>query len=254
VAPVLLSNTVMASTLAGSGQPEAPPLLTARLGGITFIVDRSWLTVFVGTILVCATGAWLVIHDISISTALLLGLAMSIGFSVSLLVHELAHAYVSRRMGIEIESIRMFAGGAACKRKHAIDEPAEQFHVAAAGPIASATLGTAALVAAAMAAMLDLYTTVAAVFWFLALVNLLIAISNLLPVFPFDGSKLVHAMFWRRAMDREAASERLDRSGREFSRVTVMLGVLIMTFGGELVLGLVVLLFGVYLLRLPAPP
>jgi Zn-dependent protease len=244
----------MTDVAADTAQAEAPLLFSARIAGLRFLVDRSWLTVFVGIAAVCAVAGFIVIDEISISTALLLGVAMSVGFSVSLLVHELAHAHVARRMGIEIDHIRMFAGGASCKRKHVIDAPAEQFHVAAAGPVASAVLGIAALVLAAVAAVLDLYTTVAAVFWFLALINLLIAVSNMLPVFPFDGGKLVHALFWRKAMDRNAASERLHRNGREFSRVTVMLGFLIMMFGGHILLGLVVLLFGVYLLRLPGPP
>lgn len=239
---------------AGPAQAEGPLLFSARVAGLRFLVDRSWLTVFFGTAAVCAVAAYVVIGEIPIRTALVLGFTMSAGFSLSLLVHELAHAHVARRMGIEIDHIRMFSGGASCKRKHVIDAPAEQFHVAAAGPVASAVLGIAALVLAAVAAVLDLYTTVAALFWFLALINLLIAVSNLLPIFPFDGGKLVHALFWRKAMDRSAASERLDRSGREFSRVTVMLGFLIMTFGGHLLLGVVVLLFGVYLLRLPSPP
>jgi Zn-dependent protease len=87
--------------------------------------------------------------------------------------------------------------------------------------------------------------------WLLAFVNILIAVVNLLPVFPFDGSKLVHSLLWRAGRDQRLALVRLERGGREFSRVVAVLGFLLMAFGGEQLIGLTVLLLGVYLLRLP---
>jgi Zn-dependent protease len=229
-------------------------LLRSSLAGVPLLVDRSWLVAFTVTTMACGAVAYAAMSSISPIAALALGFSMSLALSFSLLVHELAHAIVAQRSGIEVEHIRMFAGGALCRRKQMIDGPTDQFMVAAAGPLASTALSLAGLALAAAAPLLGLPLPVSVILWFTSLVNILIAVSNLLPVFPFDGSKLVHAMFWRSGRDRRAASVRLHRSGREFARVVAMLGVLVMLFGGELLMGGVMLLFGVYLLRLPAPP
>jgi Zn-dependent protease len=229
-------------------------LLSSSFAGVPLVVDRSWLVGFVVTTMACGAVAYAAMSSISPLAAGALGFSMALALSFSLLVHELAHAIVAQRSGIEVEHIRMFAGGALCRRKQLIDAPVDQFMVAAAGPLASTALGVAGLALSAAAPLLGLPLPVSVILWFTSLVNILIAVSNLLPIFPFDGSKLVHAMIWRSGRDRRAASVRLHRSGREFARGVTLLGVLLMAFGGELMMGVVLLLFGVYLLRLPAPP
>ncbi len=83
--------------------------------------------------------------------------------------------------------------------------------------------------------------------------NCLIAVSNVLPVFPFDGGKVMHAVFWRSTGNAAAATVRLRRSGREFARIVVVLGILTAAFAHQILLGLVIVGFGLYLLRLPLP-
>jgi Zn-dependent protease len=239
---------------ARSADSVAPrTLLRSTVMGVSVQVDRSWaLTLGVSA----AAAAWLaheLVAGISGPGALLLGAVVSLALWASLLAHELAHAAVAMRAGIEIVHIRFFATGALCRRADTIDAPRDQFMVAAAGPLASAALGLAALAAALAAAALGLPVPVRAALWFVAFANGMIAASNLLPILPLDGGTLLHAIFWRASRDRRAAAARARRSGREFARIVVTTGVLMVAASGEALLGLAVAAFGVYLLKLPVP-
>lgn len=229
-------------------------MLRIRILGVAVQIDASLLA---SLGFVAAGFGWFthaIIPGTAITTAIFTGIGVAIAFSISLLVHELAHARTALNAGLEVDHVRLFAGGALCRRKQQIDDARHQFMVAAAGPIASVAVGIFALVAIVVAEQAGLSGALTVALWFIAFANALIAVSNMLPVFPFDGAKLVHSMFWRRTGDTRMASVRLDRSGREFSRIVFSIGLLIMAVVGDVLLGLVVMLFGVYLLRLPPPP
>jgi len=132
--------------------------------------------------------------------------------------------------------------------------PREQFVVAAAGLLASTALGVCALGVALGAEVLELDRAVALCLSLIGLTNILTAAANLLPVFPFDGGKLVHALLWRAERDERAASRELQRGGRGFSQAVAALGLALISWPGELLIGIAVFLFGVYLLHLPPPP
>lgn len=229
-------------------------LLQATVAGVPLVVSGSWIPTFVVAAAGCAVAARALAPGAEAVHAVSAGVAVSLALSLSLLIHELAHALVARRCGIEIEHVRLFGGGALCRRREALDHPKDQFIVAAAGPLASTALGVLALAGALAVGVAGGPHVLYGALWFVAFANVLVALSNLLPVFPFDGGKLVHALFWRSSSDRHMATRRLDRSGREFARVISALGFLLMAASGEILIGAVVALFGLYLLRLPSPP
>jgi Zn-dependent protease len=229
-------------------------LLRTTILGIELQIKRSWLVGFIVTAAAFAWFARAMIPEVTITGALILGLGVSMALTLSLLLHELAHAKVAMESGIGIEHIRIFAGGALVRRRDHIDEPREQFRVAAAGPLTSAMLGFVTLIVVLASDWAGAHDGVRVALWFIAFANGLIAVSNMLPVFPFDGGKLVYAMFWRQTQDRTVATARLRRSGREFSRVVLALGVITIAMTGEVLIGLVIAGFGWYLMRLPDPP
>jgi Zn-dependent protease len=227
--------------------------LNLNVLGVAVEVDRSWYTVALIIALAFAWSIYTLIPEVGPAGALGLGVMVALALSASLLAHELAHARVSINAGIEVEHVRIFAGGALCRRREPIEVPRTQFLVAAAGPLTSVAIGIAALAISFAADLAGLSQAVSASLWFVAFANVLIAVSNMLPVFPFDGSKVLHAMFWRSTGDREVATARLKRSGREFSRIVISLGIIVAAWGGELLLGFGIAAFGFYLTRLPVP-
>ncbi|HSJ07201.1 MAG TPA: site-2 protease family protein [Longimicrobiales bacterium] len=229
-------------------------ILTTKVLGIELQLARSWLAGFVGTAAAYAWFAHALIPDVTFPVAVIHGAGVSVALTLSLLLHELAHARAAIEAGIGIEHIRIFAGGALVRRRDHIDEARDQFKVAAAGPVTSAALGLSILVVVVASDIAGWHSGLNVALWFIAFANGLIAVSNMLPVFPFDGGKLVYAMFWHRTRDRQAATTRLRQSGREFSRIVLALGLITMAMTGQVLIGLVIAAFGWYLLRLPGPP
>src|SRR5690606_37248308 len=109
-------------------------------------------------------------------------------FLACLLAHELAHALVARRQGIGVRGITLWLLGAVSELDGDPQTPRAEFLIAAVGPFVSLVLGG---VAAAGAYLVDAGNPVVAValVW-LAGVNILLAIFNLLPGAPLDGGRI----------------------------------------------------------------
>jgi len=227
-------------------------VLRTRIWRVPVHVDRSWLAVL-GMI---AGGyglfAYASIPDTQPLTAASSGILVGLALSASLLLHELAHARSALAAGIEVDHVRIHAGGGSCQRRQEIEHAHHQFRIAAAGPLSSLAIGTATVLALLALAPADMAGSLTMAAWLVAFTNTVIAVSTLLPVFPFDGGTLLHAVYWRRSGDRRVASALLRRTGRSFARVVLGLGVLLVA-GSEVLLGGLVAGLGLYLLAMPSP-
>lgn len=143
-----------------------------------------------------------------------------------LLAHEVSHAVAARRSGVPPESITLWAlGGVAALR----EEPAtarSALGIAAVGPAASLLLagGFALATLGADAGEAPLLAT-AALRW-LATVNLLLGLFNLLPGLPLDGGRVLHALLWWRTGDRDRSTRTAAAMGRGLGYLLVGLGAL----------------------------
>jgi len=134
------------------------------------------------------------------------GAVAAVAFLASLLAHELAHAVVARRAGIQVTSITLwlFGGVASLSREPAT--PAADLRIAAAGPATSLALaglfgaGSVAIDATAAPHIL------ASVTGWLAGVNLMLGLFNLIPGAPLDGGRVLRAIVWRLRGDRHQAA------------------------------------------------
>ena len=126
------------------------------------------------------------------ATPWLLGLLSALGLIVSVLIHELAHALVARRYGVEIKEITLWIlGGIAQLREMPRQRGAEAI-VAIAGPITSLLLGglfwlATQVISPAMAAVLFVIS-------YLAVINVLLAVFNMLPALPMDGGRVLRSL------------------------------------------------------------
>jgi len=142
----------------------------------------------------------------------------------SLSAHELGHALLARRAGVAVEGItlRVFGGMAQFRGDWA--SPGKEIAVAAIGPavtagIAAALAGLAGGLAAAGAPAL-----VVVVPGWLASVNVLLLIFNLIPAVPLDGGRILHGVMWLLRRDRRLATVAAARAGRVFAILLVLLG------------------------------
>lgn len=137
------------------------------------------------------------------ATPWLLGLGSALGLMVSVVIHELAHALVARRYGVDIHEIRLWILGGVAQFSEMPKQPRAEAIVAIAGPIASVLLGlgfgaTLSLVPASAGA-------VAVVVSYLMAVNVALAIFNLIPALPMDGGRVLRSLLALR-LDRLRAT------------------------------------------------
>jgi Zn-dependent protease len=123
-----------------------------------------------------------------------LALVTSLLFFGSVLAHELGHAYLALRNGIPVKGITLFIFGGVAQIGQEPRTPGAEFRIAIAGPLVS--LGLAGLFEAAY--LLDASVPLlAAPSEYLARINLILALFNLIPGFPLDGGRVLRAIVWK---------------------------------------------------------
>jgi len=155
-------------------------------------------------------------------------LAWLVALFACVLLHELAHCFVGRRHGLVVHEIDLLPIGGISRLESFPEDPADEFAVAIAGPIASLLLGVlAALLALATSERLYPVDLVAGPFLVrLAWVNVLLALFNLLPAFPLDGGRVFRALLERRH-DLADATRIAGRTGRWFAAALMAVGLVV---------------------------
>jgi Zn-dependent protease len=157
----------------------------------------------------------------------------------SVLLHELGHALVSRRLGTGVRGITLELLGGYTEMERDAPRPAVEAAVSLAGPAVS--LGLAA-VAAASTVVLP-HGTLAAVFaGQVAVSNAIIAVFNALPGLPLDGGRALQALVWAVGGDPDRGRLVAARAGQVLAAACLAAGAAAFLTGH---LSLVGLVFGV---------
>jgi Zn-dependent protease len=114
-------------------------------------------------------------------------------FFASILVHELAHAWVARRNGIPVQSITLYIFGGIAQLGGKPKTPGAEFRIAAVGPASSLVL---AAIFYGLNEVLGDRGYVGASSQWLAYINLILALFNLLPGYPLDGGRILESIVW----------------------------------------------------------
>jgi len=122
---------------------------------------------------------------------LVLGGAAAVGLFVSVLLHEFGHSLVALRYGYGIESITLWLLGGVAQFEDNPDEWRAEFVIAIMGPVVSVALGVGF---GAVALAVSLPPAVGFVVGYLALMNVVLAVFNMLPGFPMDGGRVLRAL------------------------------------------------------------
>ena len=181
------------------------------LFGFEIKVDASWLLIAGLIVWSLSTGYFpQVLPGLTQTAYVSLSVTAMLGLFGSLILHELAHSLVARRDGLGIGGITLFLFGGVAEL---VDEPksaASEFRIAIAGPIMSVILaglfGLAALATGTegIVGMLLAY---------LASINLVLAVFNLIPAFPLDGGRVLRAWLWQRSGDMLGATRKASGAG-----------------------------------------
>jgi Zn-dependent protease len=227
----------------------------ARIFGIRVGVSASWFLVLAFLIIFLSR----YFHEVlggSTTTAYAVAVGGALGYFASLVLHELGHAFVSRRQGIAILGIDLWFFGGMAKPEREPETPGEEFKISAAGP--AATFAIVLLCIGAIAAIASgghfsdavltregfTTTPVLALLAWLAFINAALLLFNLVPAFPLDGGRIARAAIWWRTGDRNRGTRITGRAGQGFALVLGLIGLLGLLNGNSfglftLVLGLI---------------
>lgn len=197
-----------------------------RLAGIPIGVQPLWLLI-VGLITWSLGAVYYPdqVSGIAPAAAYGLGLLSALLLFASILLHELGHAIVARRNGVEIEEIDLWLLGGVARMAGYPKTAGAELRFAIAGP--AVTLAIAAAFGALDAALPNSApASLRGVVEYQTFVNLAILVFNLLPAFPLDGGRVARALIWARTGNITRATEIAATIGRGFGYVMIALGVL----------------------------
>ncbi len=224
--------------------------------GIRIAVDWSWfLILFIVIFWLSQFYGDVLGESSSSSTPFLLAVISAAGFFGSIVLHELGHALVALRNGIGISSIQLWVFGGMARMDRETDSPKTEFEVAVAGPLVTLAIVAVLTAVGLLAAGADGYwkavliekdsgvSGVMAMVAWLASINFLVLVFNLLPAFPMDGGRIVRALAWWRTGDRGSATRFAAGLGRVFAYLFIG-GGLLLVFTGDVFAGVWLALIG----------
>jgi Zn-dependent protease len=168
-----------------------------RIGGVPIAVHYSWLIIAVLLTLSLATHFQATNAEWSGGTTWVYAILAAVLFFASIVLHELSHAAVARSRGVPVKGVTLFAlGGIAQIERDAADAKTE-FWMGIVGPLTSAAIGAVCLGLALVFGWVpgtEPGQPFVAVLKWLGYINVLLAVFNMIPVPPLDGSNVVAAL------------------------------------------------------------
>ena len=211
---------------------EGASIQLARVFGVRIGASPSWFVVLFVFIYLLSDQFRDALGG-STTQAYLVAVLAALAFFVSIIVHELGHAFAARRSGIVVHGVDLWFFGGIAKLSRDSESPGEEFKVAIAGPIA--TLGVVVVCFAGVAALdglshaIDVATLESGsagspaqlLLGFVGGMNALIFVFNLLPAFPLDGGRIARAVAWKLTGQRGRATVIAARLGQSFGYLLI---------------------------------
>jgi Zn-dependent protease len=216
----------------------------ARILGIRIGVHPTWFVVLF-LMIWSLTGLY---EDVVGDNAFTLATVSAFLFFGSVVLHELGHAIVARRNGIETHGIDLWLLGGLARLSRDSDTPGAEFRIAAAGPAVTLVFGLVCVGAgAALSGSGGFGDALSfeedgrvgageAVLAWLTWVNAVLLVFNLIPGFPLDGGRMARAIAWWRTGDRAKATRFASILGQGFAYLLIGYGLYLFLLGDTLAL------------------
>lgn len=218
-----------------------------KLLGITVSVDASWGIILFLVVWSLAKGLFpSYFPDLSSQTYWVMGVIGAMGLFISIIIHEFSHSLVARKYGLEIKGITLFIFGGVAEMKDEPNSPKTEFFMAVAGPIASLLLAGFFAALYQVANILEFPVPIIGILGYLAAINMLLAVFNMVPAFPTDGGRILRSLLWWIKGDIYKATQTASRISLMFAIIIIFTGFMNMV-GGNPLGGLWWILIGAFL-------
>jgi Zn-dependent protease/predicted transcriptional regulator len=201
----------------------------ARIFGIEIRVQLSWIVVL-ALIAVIAVGQLTAIDpEIEAVTSWILGGVVALGFFASSVIHDLAHAVVARRRGVDVRAVVITFFGGSTPLDPGSSDPGDDAAIAASGPLVSIVIGLVLLALTAGAfALGEAFDNATGVLSVLVFLNLVLGFINLVPAYPLDGGRIVRDLVWRRSGSERTGYRVASQSGRVTGFLVIAAGIVVL--------------------------
>jgi Zn-dependent protease len=213
-----------------------------RLGkvfGIPIEVNASWLVIFALVTFSLGTAYFPGVPEAASAPSWLhyaVGLITALLFFGSILAHELCHSVVAKAEGGHVDKITLFIFGGVAQMDEEPKGPGREFLMAAAGPAMSLLLALASFLAYTITLMQGTPWWIWSPLQYLAMINLFVAVFNMLPGFPLDGGRVLRSILWAITKDLLKATRWAVRAGQFIGWSMVSMAVFSVINGsGELI-------------------
>ncbi len=199
-------------------------LVIGRVWGIPIAVDYSWFLVAILVSWMLARSyfptefpGWsnFAYWSVAVITTLLL--------FASVLLHEIGHSLTARWFRLPVKRIVLFIFGGIAQIVGEPPSARAEFWIALAGPITSFILGAVFHVISGWVAPVP---QLLAITKYLAMINIVLAVFNLIPGFPLDGGRVFRAIVWGVTKNFRKATFIAAGVGRGFAFLFIFLGAL----------------------------
>jgi Zn-dependent protease/CBS domain-containing protein len=175
-----------------------------------------------------------------------MGAAGAIGLFISIVAHELTHSLVARYYGISMKGITLFIFGGVAQMEDDPPNPKAEFMMAIVGPLSSSLIGLISFLLCSFGEKNGWPVTVTGVLAYLAWLNIILAVFNLIPAFPLDGGRVLRSALWSWKKDIRWATGIAAQIGSGFGILLIIMGMVYIV-SGNFVSGLWWFLIGLFL-------
>ena len=190
-----------------------------KIFGIPLRLHYTWFIIFV---LLTASLVLYSPSPASYPQRITFGILTSVLFFASIVIHELAHSILAIHNGIPVKGITLFVFGGVSQITKEATHPRAELLIAVVGPLASL-----AMAGIFYGLHLLAHGPLAAFMWWLAIINVILALFNLIPGFPLDGGRVFRAIVWQRTNNYHRATSIAAKVGQGIALLFVVGGIAI---------------------------
>lgn len=223
------------------------PIRLFRIFGFDIGIDVSWFILFMLITWSLALGLFPFQYPgLPFMSYVLMGIIGALGLFASIVFHELSHSLVARRFGLNMKGITLFMFGGVSEMPEEPGRPRAEFWMAIAGPISSVALAIAFYGLYRLGMILGWSGTWNGIIGYLAIVNAVLALFNMVPAFPLDGGRVLRSAVWGYTGDFARATRIASGIGSGFGLFLFIFGA-VRIIAGNLVGGVWWMLIGLFI-------
>lgn len=213
--------------------------MASRPGLFNVPIKVSWTTIFL--VLLVTYNIFFTLRNFGYSTRLSIvgGLLISVGLIFSIVFHEYFHVILAKRYKMEATHITVWGLGGISHIENSFKRPGEEFFISIVGPLSSLLLGIVSWLVAMLFANLNLFF-IANLFILLAIINIGLAVFNIISAYPMDGGRVLHSVVWKILGDKDKALT----ISAWISIILAAVGLFFAFRTGDIILGFVSLFIG----------